>query len=841
MTRDPINIGLNGAEGQRTAALSDQPGHMPAYVPASTPLASTPPEPTMLDYASAYIRRGMRVFTVQPNGKTPATQHGFKDATDDLSVVATMLASTPGANLGVATGNGVLVVDLDKKGDVNGILEWERLQQEAGEEVETFRVATPGGGCHLYFAYDPMEAEVRSSAGRIASGIDIRGEGGYVVGAGSVIDGRSYFLAGDQGAAPFVPAPKWLLEMIGAAKTMGRPTRVATLPPVAPRPAGADMHPYAKAALENAPSRVAAALEGTRNDTLNAEAFMLGQIADAGGLDQTDVIAALAHGGEAAGLPAHEAWSTAQRAFVQGMDEPRPIPPPHNPQNPQKSDYEDCEDRFGRGEWFEPEPLDVPEDPPVFPTEALPAALGDFVRALVADVQVDPGLAGPLVLAVVATCTHGRVFVRIRPGHVEPTCLFVAVVLPPAERKSPTFKRVVAPLAQAERTLADMHRSAITRARTEHDALAKRAERLSKEAGQTDDVKDRRARIDEAATAAEEAYAASVPPPPRFLADDATPEALKTLAIDHGRIAIVSDEGGVVDQIAGQYATNGRPNLDVYLKGWDGGAVRVDRKGGDPSMAESIYLTIGVTFQPKVLAEARSDSRASGRGLFARFLIVRPPGRVGTRRSRAAIPVPPAVAAAYAATIEGLAVSLWDADPVEIGLSPQAHELWLDFEEEVERGLAPGGELEAVKEWGGKLPGQVARLAGILQVAENRHATQVSEDAMRRAISLGRYFSGHAVAVEATTDPAVQRAAYLLDRIADRDNPDAVFSRRDLHQRVRGGQDFRAAKALDHPLGLLIEHGYIREVASPSTSGPGRPPGPSFEVNPLWVAGGCPR
>ncbi len=79
-------------------------------------------------------------------------------------------------NIGVATGGGLLVIDLDAP--ALGDETWRRLV-EGREPVETVEAIT-GRGRHLYFDAQGLGA-IPSSAGRLGPGVDVRGEGGYVV------------------------------------------------------------------------------------------------------------------------------------------------------------------------------------------------------------------------------------------------------------------------------------------------------------------------------------------------------------------------------------------------------------------------------------------------------------------------------------------------------------------------------------------------------------------------------------------------------------------------------------------------------------------------------------
>jgi replicative DNA helicase len=92
-----------------------------------------------------------------------------------------------------------------------------------------------------------------------------------------------------------------------------------------------------------------------------------------------------------------------------------------------------------------------------------------------------------------------------------------------------------------------------------------------------------------------------VPPVPRWLVDDATPEALAGLLATYGRIALLSPEGDVFDQMAGRYNQAAGPNLGVHLKGHTGDLLKVDRRGRPPEYVERPSLMIGLAVQPEVL------------------------------------------------------------------------------------------------------------------------------------------------------------------------------------------------------------------------------------------------
>lgn len=147
---------------------------------------------TLAEWAEYYAGLGIPVFPLNPRSKQPATTHGCKDATTELDKVRGYWTVQPDLNIGLATGNGFFVVDLDVDEDkgVNGyelLRDWER---ETGKKLpETWTAITGRGGYHLFYRDN---STVRNSVG-VRDGVDVRGEGGYIVAPPSVHpNGRRY-------------------------------------------------------------------------------------------------------------------------------------------------------------------------------------------------------------------------------------------------------------------------------------------------------------------------------------------------------------------------------------------------------------------------------------------------------------------------------------------------------------------------------------------------------------------------------------------------------------------------------------------------------------------------
>ncbi len=145
----------------------------------------------LLSAALDYVARGWAVFPCKPRAKVPATIDGFKSATTDADTVREWWRRWPEANVAIRTGaeSDLVVLDVDVQHGGAGTLA--ELERERGKLPKTPRVLTGGGGQHVYFRH-PGD-EVRNSAGRLGPGLDVRGDGGYVVAPPSVHEnGRDY-------------------------------------------------------------------------------------------------------------------------------------------------------------------------------------------------------------------------------------------------------------------------------------------------------------------------------------------------------------------------------------------------------------------------------------------------------------------------------------------------------------------------------------------------------------------------------------------------------------------------------------------------------------------------
>jgi hypothetical protein len=283
--------------------------------------------------------------------------------------------------------------------------------------------------------------------------------------------------------------------------------------------------------------------------------------------------------------------------------------------------------------------------------------------------------------------------------------------------------------------------------------------------------------------------------------------------------------------MAGLYSKSGIPQFDVYLKGHSGDDLITDRVGRPSVRVKQPALTCAYAMQPAVIERVAQNAAFRGRGLLARFLYAAPQSWIG-RRKIAPAPMSDATREVYRATVRALAQV---EDGFLLPLSADAAASFRDWEAEIETMLGDGGQMETTRDWGAKLAGATLRLAAGLHCAERGAAGRIEGATIRAAVELGRYLVPHAEAVlnmmQAKNKAGDDDARYLLRWIERHGRQE--FTKRDAQQ--HGKRRFPKADDIDPALAELARRGHIR-LRALDAAGPGRPPSPSYEVNPAVFA-----
>ena len=462
--------------------------------------------------------------------------------------------------------------------------------------------------------------------------------------------------------------------------------------------------------------------------------------------------------------------------------------------------------------------------------------------------------------------------VQAWPGWTVPTNLYGVVALPSGNRKSAVFEEALAPVVERERELARLGAPAAAERASAKRQLELRLSMAERQAARGEG-EERTVAQAEARRLAREVAVFEVPPTPKLFASDVTPEKIgQLLAEQGGRLLLASPEGDTFANVLGRYAGDGAPNLEAVLKGHAGDHLRVERLGRPPDDIERPALSLACCPQPAVIQGLGESKYARARGFLARFLFSVPRSLVGRRQTRRP-GVPEEIASAYSrhmGTLWQLTGDSTDAgDPVPrvLPLSDEAAAHLERFERELEPRLGEDGDLAWLTDWGCKLGGHALRLAGVIHLAntvgDGLEPGVISEGEMLGALCLAdEYLLPHARAAFGLMDvvPEYELAKRMLTWIKSDAcrNPVTMVtempeitarpisgisvtivtgfrvSRRDIYRGLR--RQFGEMEAMDRPLQILLQHGYLREVPQ-EKAGRGRPPSPLYEVNPHWLPG----
>lgn len=287
--------------------------------------AGSPMSSTLGAAALALARRGFAVFPLVPREKMPLKGgRGCLDATRDEDLIRRWWGNEPRSNIGLATGapSGVFAIDIDPRH--GGDHAFAALVAKSGPLPKTVTSITGSGGRHILFRH---VAGIRNSAGtRLGEGVDVRGDGGFIVAAPSIHPcGRPYAWDVDchPGETPIADAPGWLIE-----KVITPPERMTFAVGAAARCEG--LTNYGEAALRSAAENILNARNGEQEATLNRESFGIGRLAGAGGVPPALALRVLIAAG--VGMASHDPrrpWhptdvhKKVRRAFADGLAKPR--------------------------------------------------------------------------------------------------------------------------------------------------------------------------------------------------------------------------------------------------------------------------------------------------------------------------------------------------------------------------------------------------------------------------------------------------------------------------------------------------------------------------------------
>ncbi len=563
---------------------------------------------TILEAAMAYAEKGYYVFPCEPKGKKPLTPNGFKNATNDKAKINNWWDNWPNANIGLALKpSNLLVVDLDRhEGKGDGVESFKQINK--GRPVPGPVAITGGGGLHLITIRPEGEINHKPSPG-----IDVIDNGYILVSPSIHRSGKQYRWKEGRSLLEYEPQdpPDWLWEAIVKKELVKQ------------KPNGSVPHKtkdkYPSSSAELIAQRCA---------------FMKHAKDDAAILSEPDwyhAIGLLVHTEEAPdiihdysyGHPGYSYSETTQKSDHWIKDG-------HGPPTC-KTIQTKCSDKYCatcpyNGHIKSPIVLgyssnnkqDAKQVLP-FPVEALPVVYGEYITHAAMALQCPVDYVACSILVVASILIGGKKNIELSPEWHQYANIWMALIGGPSAKKSPALSKAFEPIRAIEKKLTaeyQKNKSTYEMQKIQYEEDLK----VWKKNRETDPPLEPKKPILE-----------------RLTTSDTTIEALGELLANnpHG-IASVCDELSSWMRSMNQYKGGKGADRSHYLAMWSNAPVTIDRKGKEPIVIPSPYLSLIGLIQPDVLLELNDNGIQDG--MKERFLFCYPPAYTEPPKRKQAIP-----------------------------------------------------------------------------------------------------------------------------------------------------------------------------------------------------------
>jgi len=471
----------------------------------------------------------------------------------------------------------------------------------------------------------------------------------------------------------------------------------------------------------------------------------------------------------------------------------------------------------------EPRPLtrEIPPSEP-YPVQHLGDHLSDTVSAIEKIVQVPTALAAGSVLATASLATQGfaNVILPIGNGTERPLSLFFVTVAQSSDRKTTADDFALRPVREREKELGLEYREAMKVYNNRNEAYQKLKNETLKNKKTYSNLSPSDALDEYTADLAQLGDPPERPLLPYLTVQEPTFEGLiKLFQNGHPSIGLFSAEGG--QMIAGHGMRDERKIFTAsgLCSLWDGQELKRIR------VLDGIYnlpgrrLALHLMIQPRIAAMLFNDRELEDIGFLSRILVAAPESLAGTRIYTEAPPWANSTLDTFkqvileilrrpCLTAEGCKNIL---QPRPLPFSSEAKAIWVEFHNEVEKNIGPGGKFEQIKGFSGKLPEQAARIAGILTLIDNLNAREIPVNFMESACHIARYYANETLRIFqiGTTSSELMEAQKLLDWL-HKSWEDSMISLPDIYQ--RGPNSVRDKSTAKHLVKILADHGWLEEI-----------------------------
>lgn len=702
-------------------------------------------------------------------GKHPTTEHGLKDASADLDTIEDWFEQSPNANLGLLTGadTGLVVLDVDPRhGGDRSLIE---LQKEFGPLPKTIRVKTGGDGEHYYFQHPG--GKVGNKTG-IRDGLDLRGDGGYIVAPPSIHASTRPYLW-DEEADTIAPLPSWLLDLINTKK---------------------------KTILPKAADNNSSLAEGKRNASL----MSIGGTLKSRGLDQSQIATALSALNQVLCHPPLEASEVAQ--ITQSLS------------------------KYQEATWQEPMPLPPEARAMKLDRSMLPEPLGAWCADISERMQVPLECVAGSAIAMLSSLIGRKIAIypKRHDRWVVIGNLWAMIVAPPGSLKTPTFNEVLRLLfGLDDRSIQKFEEESQklkeleTVAKTEIDALKDALKKAVRD-GKPDRIEQCKNLLALAVRDLEEKSKITAR---RYIVNDSTTEMLLTIIRNNPQgIMLYRDE--LSGWLESMHKSGREGDRQFYLESWAGDAsYKTDRISRGTTAVPGLCLSVLGGLQPIVLESyvaAMAKGGKSDDGFLQRFqLLIYPERQKGWKNiDREPDPVAEAAIARIVEAFDGIPVPKQTDDGVErlrLGYDDEAQELANQWMEELQQRLEDPSLSHLFETHLSKYKSLMPSLAALFCLIrafgsdEGVVPETIDGDSVKLAIDWCHFLESHAKkAYGEHLEPTKSAARNLLKKIKKKQIKD--FDRpRDLYRKRWKG--LSTSDEMDSALEMLEKLGWLRVEA----------------------------
>ena len=382
-----------------------------------------------------------------------------------------------------------------------------------------------------------------------------------------------------------------------------------------------------------------------------------------------------------------------------------------------------------------------------FPRNVFPPEIEAYLESVSKSVQVPREMPSAAALAAFALCLQGKYMTEYPDftEHTEHLSLYVGIVADPSERKSPVYKAVInKPFYKWAESAKERYNADMSEYKANSTLIKKRIEAIERSA-KGDITADKR---DELVSLYAQLDSLKAPASPYFIFDDTTPEALVRGLAETGEAGgIFSEEGDVLDIIAGRYSDKGSANIGIFLKAYNGENFRSTRVTSGEIQLKRPLLSMCLMLQPEIYKRIVTNKTLQGRGCIARFLFAHPEKSTGKRQAINLTPPDSTGQAAY----ENLIYSFLDTEAVPDSdmrvlkfcdeIKGNKESLMGKYLQAIENSMTEGGSMSDESAYAGKAGGTLMRIAGILHLVWGYdERTPISEETAQRAVAIHKYF-----------------------------------------------------------------------------------------------------